>query len=389
MKASVVIGANYGDEGKGITTDYLAAREPSAVIRFNSGAQAGHTVVTPDGKRHVFHHFGSGTLARSPTYLSSFFVVNPIVFVQEMAQLLKLGDWFHVSISSECAVTTPYDIMLNQAAERERGSARHGSCGLGFNETIHRNTSWPYRLTFNHLRRPETLERILKLIRNEYVPRRAGELGITKPIPEIENERILEHFMEDCRTLVHNTTYCSYLDFVSDLGDIEHLIFEGAQGLLLDMDRGVFPHVTRSNTGFKNAHELTKRAQIEDVDLYYVSRTYLTRHGAGPLLGETPFPLTMTADSTNVSNEHQGALRYAPLNGEELTYRIARDTVVVQSPYRLRPHFVLTCADQTNDMVGEDTADSFAWSVSKSLAGAKSYLISRGPTRNDIKETHL
>ena len=89
MKISVVIGANYGDEGKGLATDYLASQgTKSLVVRFNGGAQAGHTVVTPDGCRHVFHHFGSGVFAEADTFLSKFFIVNPILFRTEFEETL-------------------------------------------------------------------------------------------------------------------------------------------------------------------------------------------------------------------------------------------------------------------------------------------------------------
>src|SRR5262245_50739362 len=69
VRATAVIGANFGDEGKGLLTDYLAAKDPAGtvVIRCNGGAQAGHTVVTPAGRRHVFHHLGSGSLAGAST----------------------------------------------------------------------------------------------------------------------------------------------------------------------------------------------------------------------------------------------------------------------------------------------------------------------------------
>lgn len=394
MKASVVIGANYGDEGKGLITDYLASREPSAVVRFNGGAQAGHTVITPDGKRHVFHHFGSGTFVESPTYLSSYFVLNPIIFVQEMTKILKYQDTFSVMASDDCPVTTPYDIMLNQAIEKMRGEGRHGSCGLGFNETLQRHGDWPYRLTFRHLRSRPALEKILKLIRTEYVPKRAEALGIKTPITNIEDEGILEHFVEDCQTLRHNVESGGWIGFLEDLGDIQHIVFEGAQGLLLDMDSGVFPYVTRSNTGFKNALALIRRGQIEDVDLYYVSRTYLTRHGEGPLANEDLMPLSFR-DDTNVENEHQGELRFALLDPPGLVDRIKSDfSTVHPTPERMKTHFALTCADQTNNVVmglipeTPGNAEPFAKDLTRMISGS-SYLISRGPTRNDVKEIHL
>ncbi len=89
--AKVVIGANFGDEGKGLVTDYFSAQENSIVVRFNGGAQAGHTVVRPDGVSHVHGHFGSGTLNGSPTYLSRHFVSHPHWFYEELELLKKIG----------------------------------------------------------------------------------------------------------------------------------------------------------------------------------------------------------------------------------------------------------------------------------------------------------
>ncbi len=79
MRCRAVIGANFGDEGKGLITDYLAQTGGDVVVRFNGGAQAGHTVVTPEGRRHVFSHFGSGSFAELPTFFSQHTIVNPIL----------------------------------------------------------------------------------------------------------------------------------------------------------------------------------------------------------------------------------------------------------------------------------------------------------------------
>lgn len=92
-KIKVVIGSGFGDEGKGLMTDYFCSsfpRDESVLnVRFNGGAQAGHTVVTPYGLRHVFGHFGAGSfLPNVVTYLSSEFLVNPILFRKEYGKLL-------------------------------------------------------------------------------------------------------------------------------------------------------------------------------------------------------------------------------------------------------------------------------------------------------------
>ena len=91
------------------------------VVRFNSGAQAGHTVVTPDGNRHVFGHFGSGTFNNTPTFLSKYFVVNPLSFLKELNELMKIGLNPQIYVDDECLITTPYDMIINQIVEIFRG----------------------------------------------------------------------------------------------------------------------------------------------------------------------------------------------------------------------------------------------------------------------------
>src|SRR5258708_6994888 len=106
-RATVVIGANYGDEGKGKMVDYLVSQitNEKVVVRFNGGAQAGHTVMLPDGKRHIFSHFGSGTLANAQTYLAKHFVCNPILFWKEYRQLSELSITPKVAVDPRCFVT--------------------------------------------------------------------------------------------------------------------------------------------------------------------------------------------------------------------------------------------------------------------------------------------
>ena len=89
MQVKAVIGAAFGDEGKGSCTAFLS--NPSTlVVRYNGGAQAGHTVIH-NGARHVFHHFGSGSFKGAATYLSRHFLVNPLLWQNELTELLELG----------------------------------------------------------------------------------------------------------------------------------------------------------------------------------------------------------------------------------------------------------------------------------------------------------
>lgn len=329
MRARAVIGASFGDEGKGMVVDFLCAREGAeVVVRFNGSCQAGHTVVTPDGRRHVFSHFGSGAFVGVPTFLSQHFVCNPILFARELRKLLVPA---RVYVHPECLIATPADMLANQALEAGRGAAAHGSCGVGFAATIERSL-YQRRLLMRHLwdeSRAE-IERRLRLIAETDVPRRLGvEVRLSA---EVVNE-----FLAACRTFAAVTTPATMADFRDPL-------FEGAQGLLLDQNRReYFPHLTRSNTGMQNVRALCKEVRIEKIDAYYVSRTYLTRHGAGPLPGEDP--AMSFADDTNVPHPWQGRLRFAPLDPVALYERCAAD-------FGAQPKLVFTHCDQLAPYLG-------------------------------------
>lgn len=325
MRARAVIGANFGDEGKGLVTDWLCSQGAGMVVRFNGGAQAGHTVVTPDGDRHVFQHFGSGSLLGVPTFLSQFFVCNPIAFFREKAELMTLGLNPVVYAHPDCLVTTFADMMINQAMEERRGSGRHGSVGVGFRETIERSQIPHLKITMSDLwNRVSNLEDRLMQICGKYAEFRAG-----KPIVE---PAMVKKFIEGC---------WAFADVVHPLGiaQCKEPVFEGAQGLLLDQDnKEFFPHVTSSSTGMKNVRILCAQAGITDVETYYVSRTYLTRHGAGPLPGEDRH--LMFEDDTNLEHPWQGRIRFAALDGNGLKARCAAD--YGSADFRL----VLTHCDQ-------------------------------------------
>lgn len=133
------------------------------------------------------------------------------------------------------------------------------------------------------------------------------------------------------------------------------LLFEGAQGLLLDQDRGFFPHVTRSNTGLRNALALAAELDLTELEVTYVTRPYTTRHGAGPLpheLPEKPYPGIV--DATNLPNDWQGVSRFGWLDLSVLKDAIVRDLQEVRRLPGLtaKPRLAVTCLDQ----IGSDKA---------------------------------
>lgn len=329
QKASVVIGANWGDEGKGLMTDYLCRKKGAdLVVRFNGGAQAGHTVVTKDGKRHVFSHIGSGYFAGVPTYLSEHFIINPILFRKEY-EALGIPDDYKIYRHPKCLITTPWDMIANQIKETLRGNDRHGSCGAGINETVQREGTMLIEHVWGELADAQCFweeyfeSRILPdWAKDAY--RRAADIN--------------EQFAEDLLFIYRHTSEAITPPF-------NYAIFEGAQGLALDQFMGNFPHVTRSNTGVRNVIDLQRRMGFELDEIVYVTRTYLTRHGADPNFIDHPFPPEVV-DKTNIPNEWQGRLRYAPLD-MSVKERIATDIRANGlGNLRLKVRLAMTHADQ-------------------------------------------
>lgn len=329
--AKAVIGANYGDEGKGLMTDYhvAPAGQDGIVVRFNGGAQAGHTVTTPDGKRHVFSHIGSGALAGAATFLSRHVVCHPTMFFKEAATLEAAGLPAppRVFVDDRAPVSTLYDILINQIVERHRGDGRHGSCGMGIGETVERNLDPDFALTVADLRHGAAyLLHRLAAIRRDYVPRRLAGLGIrgldAQAAEWLASDTAMQGYAHAAMQFRRATSPAR----PSMLAGYAQVVFEGAQGLLLDQDRGAFPYVTRSHTGIRNALEVAAEAGIGKLDVTYVTRAYLTRHGAGPLSNELPGkPYAGIQDLTNVPNEFQGRLRFAHLDLDLLERSIRTD----------------------------------------------------------------
>lgn len=419
-RVSVVIGAGFGDEGKGITTarlvhfvkprpwpTYLQPSRDVVVVRYNGGAQASHTVVA-NGFRHAFSHFGAGTLSAASTHLSNDFIVNVDLFFRERHILKTAGYCPIVTLDPRAKITLPIDIIINQVAELNR-EARHGSCGLGINETVTRYEHWD-----DTARAHEALHRCASIVNDldadedriasecerevfgtdlnpknfetgalyQWFLTRLAQLGLTE-------RHVLDTLQitscDNCVEFITNvmrawlTRWLEFNRFVTiqTLGDLylhgnrshsthysdrdSTLIFEGAQGLELDEVNGIFPHVTRSRTGSTNIISSLKElgAAIQrpiEVDLHYVSRIYKTRHGAGPLAHEKTiqemFDLGYNIrDLTNVPNEFQGTLRYGLLDVDALHARIEQDLQLWNnSGFSVGTKTLeITCADQATD----------------------------------------
>jgi len=306
VRALLIAGLGYGDEGKGSVVDYLTRQEmittgaSPTIVRYNGGAQAAHTVVLKDKRCHTFSQFGSGTLVPGVrTHLSRHMLVNPLFLESEEQHLCEIGisDGFdRMTIERTALVTNPFQVAANRLKEMVRDKDRHGSCGMGIGETVadHTHLGTDETLYMGDLENTGRLraklaasqafkrEQLRPLIegldQNEYLDR---EWGI------LTDESVID------LCVTHFTAMISRVQLVDEshlTGILENdgkgsVLFEGAQGVLLDQDYGTFPYATRSKTTFENAVDLLGDF-LGPVLKLGVTRSYMTRHGAGPFVTE-------------------------------------------------------------------------------------------------------
>lgn len=314
MKSNIVLGLGFGDEGKGLTVDYLCSLNPdSLVVRFSGGHQVSHTVVK-DNIRHVFSNFGSGTLRDCPTYWSERCTIDPVGLQRELMVLESKGIKPKLYIDNKAMVTTPYDILHNQCEPTLLGN---GTCGVGFGATIERNEK-RVSLTYQDLFYRDIFTQKLRAIRDYYNP--------------VNPDMVL--FLLSCQWLVKN--FPPYYGIPGS----SNYVFEGSQGLLLDQDYGFFPNVTRSNTGTQN---IPPDFKTEKTDIFLVTRAYQTRHGNGFMTNvDIPHNIKDNPNETNVKNEYQGEFRKSLLDVSLIEYAINKDDFVRDSENK---NLVITCLD--------------------------------------------
>lgn len=335
-----VIGLGYGDEGKGVATDFLCSKYDSDdvyVIRHSGGHQVGHTVKIGD-MIHNFHHFGAGTLRGIPTIWSKRCTISPIHFRQERDVLLMKGivpKFYSYALNP---ITTPYDIAYNRAVCRSINI--NDSVGVGFAATLKRNELVPLYsidLTFGYVLRNKLAnikDHYAKLVSvndllNKYYEEELSKLNF-------ENKNFT--FEEDCEFFVDSNTLVrdSFNPFT------KNIVFEGNQGILLDKDHGFYPYVTYGNTTSKTLSDWNIDQKI---DCWYISRAYSTRHGDGPLHQDDVDVLLKNNEcESNQYNSHQGHFRVSPLNLDLLEYAFLIDDLYLKNSYS--KNLIFTCVDQ-------------------------------------------
>jgi len=321
MRAILVVGLGFGDEGKGSVVDFLTRKHNSRLnVRFSGGAQAAHNVVLADGKHHCFSQWGSGTFAGAKTYLSRYMVVNPLFMLPEGEHLVSLGvtDAFErMFIDYNSLVTTPFHVSLNRLRETHRRveeTLEHGTCGMGIGETVDWATRYPeWAIRMHDVNDLKALAGKLEMLR---VEARKISYELSREWPEeaqvdlkiLEDPETVDRFICSAQELLkRGVTVVTPLkrDFLEE-GTV---IFEGAQGVLLDEEWGFHPHTTWSNCTFENALKLVKQfsgTKGAKVTRLGVTRPYYTRHGKGPLPSEG---LDLKIKDHNVDGKWQGSFR--------------------------------------------------------------------------------
>ena len=275
MPATVIVGLQWGDEGKGKTTDFLA-EQTAMVVRYQGGDNAGHTVVrgdevfklrlTPSGVLypHITSVIGNGV------------VVNPLTLIDELDTLTARGiDVGRVRVSRSSHVIMPYHVALDRANESRLGGAAVGTTGRGIGPT-YGDRAWRLGLRMEDLLDRvvlrERLERALP-DKNVLLGSMGAEPFTVDALVDLAlawGERLGDH-LDDTTWLVQ-----------SALARGEHVLLEGAQGTLLDLDHGSYPYVTSSNPVAGGACTGGGIGPLQVDEVIGVMKAYSTRVGAGP-----------------------------------------------------------------------------------------------------------
>ncbi len=276
-KNIVVLGTQWGDEGKGKIVDMLTDRM-AAVVRFQGGHNAGHTLII-DGKKTILRLIPSGVLREgTQCFIGNGVVVSPEALIGELGELDQQGVNYQgrLHISPACALILPYHIALDQARERKRGSDAIGTTGRGI------GPAYEDKVARRGLR-------IMDLYHPERLKQRLNELA------DFHNFQLTEYYQQDAinaddvyEQLMQQSKVV--LPLVSDVAAKLHalraadkgILFEGAQGTLLDLDLGTYPYVTSSNTSAGAASTGTGVGPCYLDEVLGVVKAYTTRVGSGP-----------------------------------------------------------------------------------------------------------
>lgn len=276
-KNIAILGAQWGDEGKGKIVDLLT-KNVNYVVRYQGGHNAGHTIVV-DGKKVILHTIPSGILNKNIiNIIGNGVVLSPTILVKEIKKLQNLGFFVlnRLKISSACQLILPYHVVLDKLREKYRGEKLIGTTGMGigpaYEDKIARRGLRIIDL-FNKKTFCEKLKEVL-----DY---HNFQLFYYYKVPKMDYKKILDDIMDISNFLKPMIIDVSDLLFYAYKKN-KSVLYEGAQGALLDIDHGTYPYVTSSNTTGGSISTGSGIGPLFIDSIFGVLKSYSTRVGSGP-----------------------------------------------------------------------------------------------------------
>jgi adenylosuccinate synthase len=277
----IVIGAQWGDEGKGKVTDLLS-KSADVVVRYQGGVNAGHTVVV-NGQTFKLHLIPSGILyPDTECIIGSGTVIDPKILIGELDQLEELGiSTAKLMIAQTAHVTMPYHRLIDQASEERRGTRKIGTTGRGIGPT-YADKSERTGIRVIDLMDSESLRSQLEWT----IKYKNVLLEKLYDLPPVDPEAVITEYLGYAERLRPHVVDAS-LKIDNAVRKRHNILFEGAQGTLLDLDHGTYPYVTSSNPVAGGACVGAGVGPTMIDRVIGVAKAYTTR------VGEGPFPTEM------------------------------------------------------------------------------------------------
>jgi adenylosuccinate synthase len=292
---TVIVGAQWGDEGKGKIVDFLA-EDADVVARYQGGANAGHTVVH-GGRKYVFHLLPAGVLRPSTTcVIGAGVVVDPVALCAEIEQIEAAGYSLkdRLFVSHQAHLIMPYHKQLDQLLEASPARTKIGTTGRGIGPAYIDKVARIGIRIVDLLDRESLRRKIIDNVqeKNRLFARMYGgaELDVDATVDEyLAFDEKIDPYVKDVSVYLNDA-----------IRDGKRIIFEGAQGTLLDVDMGTYPFVTSSNPAAGGACTGLGVGPRRIDRVLGIIKAYTTR------VGEGPFPTELTADETSVNLRERG-----------------------------------------------------------------------------------
>ena len=279
-KITVIVGAQWGDEGKGKITDFFAG-ESDYVVRFQGGNNAGHTIIV-DGTTFKLHLIPSGIVYDEPmSIIGNGVVVDPKALLDEIAYVKKKGINPKLMVSDRAHVIMPYHIALDGALSGHQGELAAGSTNRGI-APVYADKMFRNGIRMVDLLEPDVFQE--KLEKGYAFAKGISEKSLEIPF-KISIDKIFETYVgfgKQLASYIHDTSIVLYKAHKSG----QSILFEGAQGVSLDVDHGVYPYTTSSNTTAGHISTGTGVSFREINRIIGVTKAYLSRVGESPLPSE-------------------------------------------------------------------------------------------------------